>query len=164
MALLASEIRLLKAARKVFETGESIISRGWGYNKPTEPHNISLNLALEEAEKYFHGSHAAFSLAKGRLERRLLETGKYYVSGRDFIYEAGYRFWYEVYDDGGASRNSPGPSYPNEKFEQTINYFSDNGRRGRIILGDVSEETFNNWCVLATMAYIDRILETGEIK
>lgn len=171
MALASSEVRLLEATRKVFEEGHplkylSSIEAGYAYvSDPTPLHSVGIASAMENAEKYFQGSHAAFRIAKGRLERRLLEaTGKYCVGGRDFIYEAGYRWWYEVYDDGSPSRNSPGPSYPDEKREQTINYFSDGGKRGRILPGDVSEETFNNWCVLATIAYIDRIIETGEVK
>lgn len=171
MALASAEVRLLEATRKIFEEGHPINhlspnEAGYAYESdPTQLHSVGIPSAMANAEKYFHGSHTAFSIAKGLLERRLLEaTGEYCVGGRDFIYESGYRFWYEVYDDGGISRNSPGPSYPNEKLEQTINYFSDNGRRGRIIPGNVSEETFNNWCVLATIAYIDRIIETGEVK
>jgi hypothetical protein len=34
----------------------------------------------------------------------------------------------------------------------------------KILPGNITKETFNNWKVLANLAYIDKILETGEIK
>jgi hypothetical protein len=57
--LAASEIRLLKAARKLIEGGEPLI-------KPyieLEAHDISLSTALDACEKYFHGSKVAFRIA-----------------------------------------------------------------------------------------------------
>lgn len=137
MTLAASEVRLLKAARKIFETGETLVGPGY-LPHPTEPHNISINLALDSCEKYFEGSHAAYRVAKGRLFRRFdaVTQRRGFWSWR-FLRENGYYYWKEIkLRDGG----------------------------GRIVAGNVSEETFHNWCVLANLAYIDRILETGEIK
>lgn len=137
MTLAASEVRLLKAARKIFETGESLVGPSY-MSDPIEPHNISIDRALESCDKYFEGSDAAYRVAKGRLFRKFDAANKRRgFWAWSFLRENGYYYWKEIkLPDGG----------------------------GRIVPGNVSEETFHNWCVLANLAYIDRILETGEIK
>jgi hypothetical protein len=128
--LAASEIRLLKAARKLIDGGEPIVE----VNHVWRGHDVSLRMAIDHCEKYFHGSRAAYRLARDRVLRRL---GKKYFWSDAFLRENGYSVWRSI--DCGSSP-------------------------ARIVPGNVSEETFNNWKVLANLAYIDRILETGEIK
>jgi hypothetical protein len=132
--LAASEIRLLKAARKLIEGGEPLI-------KPyieLEAHDISLSTALDACEKYFHGSKVAFRIAKDRVYRRLREAnGSHAFWSASYLREIGYTHWREEKLGGGFVK---------------------------ILPGNITKETFNNWKVLANLAYIDKILETGEIK
>jgi hypothetical protein len=135
MPLAASEVRLLKAIRKIFENGETVVSPVYGV---FETHNISMWTAVDEAEKYFQGSYAAYRVAKERFIRKLMALpGRRGFWARHYLNEVGYA----------------------EEFYRQASFGG-----GQIVSGNVSEETFNNWCVLATMAYIDRIIETGEVK
>jgi hypothetical protein len=135
MPLAAAEARFLKAVRKIYETGESLVSQTWGV---TEPHDISFWRAIDEAEKYFEGSHAAYRVARERFIRKMMVLpGRHGFWARSFLHDIGYR---------------------------VLVYKQDSFGGGFIEPGNVSQETFNNWCVLATMAYIDRIIETGEMK
>jgi hypothetical protein len=131
--LSAAEIRLLKAARKLIEGGEPVV-----YLQHTlEPHEVSLYTALGACEKYFHGSHTAYAIAKDRLDRyiaKMNERGRFW--SHEVIRGVGYSAWREI-DNG----------------DGTV----------RIMSGNISEETFNNWKVLVNLAYIDRILESGEV-
>lgn len=131
MTLSASEVRLLQAARKLIEGGEDIVR----HNAVCAAHDVSLSAALDECEKYYHGSTSAYRLAKERISRRFREVGNFWSF--DFLRDKGYSVWKNI-DYGNGT--------------------------GRIVPGNISEETFNNWKVLANLAYIDRILETGEIK
>lgn len=135
MPLAASEVRLLKAMRKIFETGEYLVGL---HGSVTESHDISLWIAVDEAEKYFQGSYAAYRLARERFIRKLMALpGRRGFWARSYLNEVGYAVeFYRQASFGG----------------------------GQIVPGNVSRETFNNWCVLATMAYIDRIIETGEVQ
>lgn len=132
MTLSASEVRLLQAARKLIEGGETIST---SYGSVIEGHDVALSMALDECKKYFRGSYAAYRLSKERILRRLRGTNWFWVD--DLLKNAGYYVWKNIDYGNGA---------------------------GRIVPGNISEETFNNWKVLANLAYIDRILETGEIK
>jgi hypothetical protein len=133
MPLLASEIRLLQAARKFIAGGEPIVE----LNHVWEAHDVSLSMAIDKCEKYFHGSYAAYRVARERIIRKLKSADGHYFWSCRFLRETGYSVWKHIdYGDG----------------------------TGKIVPGNVSEETFNNWKVLANLAYIDRILETGEIK
>jgi hypothetical protein len=134
MTLAASEVRLLKAIRKIFENGETVVRPVYGV---FETHDISLWIAIDEAEKYFQGSYAAYRVAKERFIRKLMALpGRHGFWARRYLNEAGYAVeFYRQASFGG----------------------------GQIVPGNVSQEAFNNWCVLATMAYIDLIIETGEV-
>ena len=134
MTLLASEIRLLKAARQFIENGDTIES----YGSRWEPHEISLNTAIDNCQKYFEGDDAAFRIANDRVSRRICAANNRNMFwSLKFLREIGYSYWREVPLETGG---------------------------GKIVPGNVSEETFKNWKILANLAYIDRILETGEIK
>jgi hypothetical protein len=138
MLLADSERRLLLAARKVFETGEPVFYREYPHSEPVESQDISLSLAIDASEKYFQGSYPAYRLARERIWRKLgAVSQRRGFWARSFLMENGFRTWVDSRDKDGVNRIKP---------------------------GNVTEENFNNWCVLATMAYIDRILDTGEIK
>ena len=133
--LTASEVRLLLAARKIFETGESV--KVPCCSDPFPSHDISFYTALDHCEKYFHGSSAAYRVAKERIERKLSAANGRGFWGRTFLRQNGFRDWVQEKDENGDNWIRP---------------------------GNVTEENFKNWCVLASMAYIDRIIDTGEVK
>lgn len=135
MALASSEVRLLRAIRKIYAADEPLFSKVC--DKYFESYDISLDFAMDSCEKYFEGSHTAYRVARDRLSRKIDEAN----SGRgfwgwSFLMDNGYKYWSEIPLGNGYFRFGP---------------------------GNVSEKTFKNWCVLATMAYIDRIIETGEV-
>lgn len=132
MKLAASEIRLLQAARKFIDGGEPYVMP---YIE-LEGHQVSIDTAIDACEKYFHGSHSAYRLARERISRKLRESESGLFPSK-ILHGLGYAVW---------------------------RYIGLGGGHGKIVEGNVSQETMNNWHVLARLAWIDRILETGEIR
>ncbi len=127
---------LLAAERKLLAAARAFIESGESILRYNHLRR-SHHISLYEAldEVYKRDGSVAFKIANTRISRNLLETGGFW--SWQLLRELGYRVWVDI-DYGNGS--------------------------GRIEPGNVSEETFDNWQVLANLAYIDRILETGEIK
>jgi hypothetical protein len=91
-------------------------------------------------------------------ERRLLQAARKFIAGGEpYIYP---RFTLEPHDVDIVTAIEGCEKY----FHGSHVGYLPGEYTGRIEPGNVSEETFKNWKTLICLAYIDRILETGEIK